>query len=103
MALPVLTPEQRKAALEKAAAVRAQRAELKRKLKAGEVKVSTVLESAKTDVIAGKLKVSVLLMSLPGIGDAKAQAIMESVNIAPSRRVGGLGPHQAKALVELFG
>ncbi|MGV9182724.1 integration host factor, actinobacterial type [Arcanobacterium canis] len=103
MALPTLTPEQRKAALEKAAAVRAQRAELKSKLKTGQIRVSKVIEQAKSDDIAGKLKVSAMLTSLPGIGEAKAAAIMESANIATSRRVAGLGPHQAKALIDLFG
>ena len=103
MALPTLTAEQRQAALEKAALVRRERAELKKQLKAGDIKVSDVLARGKKDDVAGKLKVSALLMSVPGIGQAKAEAIMAGVGISESRRVAGLGPNQAKALVEMFG
>ncbi|WP_124054852.1 integration host factor, actinobacterial type [Arcanobacterium ihumii] len=102
MALPTLTAEQRKAALEKAAVVRQKRAELKKNLKDGSVKLSDVIDKAKSDDIAGKLKVSALLMSMPGIGQAKAKAIMDQIGISESRRVAGLGPHQAEALIELF-
>lgn len=102
MVLPTLTAEQRKAALEKAAKVRRERAELKKQLKEGKLKLSEVIKRGKTDDIAGKLKVSALLTSMPGIGQAKANAIMEKIGISESRRVAGLGPHQVKALVELF-
>ncbi|MBM7825436.1 transposase [Arcanobacterium pluranimalium] len=102
MALPTLTAEQRKVALEKAAVVRQKRAELKKNLKDGSVKLSDVIKKAKSDDIAGKLKVSALLMSMPGIGQAKAKAIMDQIGISESRRVAGLGPHQAEALIELF-
>ncbi|MBM9434191.1 integration host factor, actinobacterial type [Flaviflexus equikiangi] len=102
MALPSLTPEQRQAALDKAAVARKKRAELKQSLKAGETRLSEVLELAKNDEIIAKLRVSALLESMPGIGTAKARAIMDRTNISPSRRVGGLGPHQAAALVKLF-
>lgn len=103
MVLPTLTSEQRKAALEKAAVVRRQRAELKRNLKEGKIKLSEVLKQGKEDDIAGKLKVTALLTSLPGIGSAKASAIMAEIGISDSRRVAGLGQHQEEALIELFG
>ena len=45
MALPQLTDEQRKAALEKAAAARHARAELREKIKKGETTLKDVLES----------------------------------------------------------
>ena len=44
-----------------------------------------------------------LLESLPGVGKVKARAIMAEVGISETRRVRGLGPHQAKALVDRFG
>ena len=94
MALPNLTPEQRAAALEKASAARQRRAELKRDLKDGKIKLSEVVAMAKEDEIVGKLRVSALLSSLPGIGAAKSKQIMEDVGISESRRVAGLGPHQ---------
>ena len=56
MALPELTAEQRKAALEKAAAARHARAELREKIKNGEISLEEVLDS--DDPIASRLKVS---------------------------------------------
>ncbi len=103
MALPNLTPEQRAAALEKASAAHQRRAELKRDLKDGKIKLSEVVAMAKEDEIVGKLRVSALLSSLPGIGAAKSKQIMEDVGISESRRVAGLGPHQREALVRQFG
>ena len=64
MALPQLTDEQRKAALEKAAAARHARAELREKIKKGETTLKDVLES--DDPIASRMKVSALIESLPG-------------------------------------
>jgi transposase len=98
-----LTPEQRAAALVKAAAARQARAEVKNRLKYSQGSLAEVLEQARTDDVLGKLKVSSLLESLPGIGKIKARAIMAEIGISETRRLRGLGPHQAKALVERFG
>jgi transposase len=103
VALPPLTPEQRAAALEKAAAARQARAEVKNRLKYSQGSLAEVLEQAKTDDVIGKLKVSALLESLPGIGKIKARAIMAEIGISETRRLRGLGPHQAQALIERFG
>ena len=103
MPLPELTPEQRAAALEKAAAARRARAEVKNRLKYSSGVLSEVIEQGRTDDVIGKLKVVSLLESLPGIGKVKARTIMSEVGIAESRRVRGLGPHQAAALIERFG
>lgn len=103
MPLPQLTPEQRAAALEKAAEARRIRADIKGKLKNAEVTLSSVIAKGKTEEAIGKLKVVSLLESLPGVGKVKARAIMAEIAIAESRRVRGLGPHQSAALVERFG
>ena len=102
MALPQLSPEQRQAALEKAALVRRQRAEIKEQLKRGDLKLSDVLKRAKDDDVIGKLKVKALLTSLPGIGTARAQSIMAEVGISDTRRVAGLGAVQKEKLVKNF-
>ena len=100
---PSLTPEQRKAALEKAGRVRAARAELKEKLKMGSVTLADVLKQADTDEVVGKLKVLSLLESLPGVGKVKARRLMEDIGISESRRVKGLGPQQRQSLLEQLG
>ena len=98
MALPQLTDEQRKAALEKAAQARHERAELREKIKSGKVTLEDVLDS--DDPIASRMKVSTLIESLPGYGKAKAAKIMDELGISASRRVKGLGARQREQLVE---
>ncbi len=96
---PALTPEQRQAALEKAAKVRRVRAEVKEKLKLGSISLSELLETAEADETVGKMKVLSVLESLPGLGKVKARRLMETVGISESRRLQGLG---AKQRVELL-
>lgn len=103
MALPELSAEQRAQALQRAAAARVVRAEVKQELKTGSAKISQVIERGKSDDAIGKLRVSALLEALPGVGKVRAQALLEEYGIAQSRRVRGLGPRQAAALVERFG
>lgn len=98
---PQLTPEQRTAALAKAAEARAARAEIKARLKMGSMSLADALASA--DVNVGKLKVVSLLESLPGVGKVKARRIMEDVAIADNRRVQGLGAQQKSKLLDLLG
>ncbi|HKA03792.1 MAG TPA: integration host factor, actinobacterial type [Acidimicrobiales bacterium] len=100
---PALTPEQRTAALQKAAEARAARAELKEKLKMGSVTLSDALAKADSSDVIGKLKVLALLESLPGVGKVKARRIMEDIGISESRRVRGLGPQQRQALLTQLG
>ena len=102
MALPPLTPDQRAAALEKAAQARKDRAEIKNNLKRGTVTLTDVLNQGQTDDTVGKMKVSALLESLPGVGKVRAQQIMERLGIAESRRIRGLGAKQRAALEAEF-
>ena len=99
---PALSPEQRQAALDKAAAARRQRAELKEKLKMGSVSLPELLEQADRDEVVAKLKVVTVLESLPGVGKVKARRLMEDLEISESRRVRGLGAKQRVALLERF-
>jgi transposase len=100
--LPQLTEEQRAAALEKAAAARRSRAELKERLKRGGTTLGEVLKQSDSDDVLGKMKVSALLEALPGVGKVRAAQIMERLEIAPSRRLRGLGDRQWKALLTEF-
>jgi hypothetical protein len=105
VALPPLTPEQRAAALEKAARARKERADVKQRLKRGSVSLpdvlqegQTFLQEGQTDDVIGKMKVSSLLEALPGVGKVRARRIMEELGIAESRRIRGLGPNQRAAI-----
>jgi DNA uptake protein ComE-like DNA-binding protein len=98
---PQLTPEQRAAALAKAAEARAARADIKARLKMGSMTLQQALDSDDDNV--GKLKVVAMLESLPGIGKKKARDVMAEVGIADNRRVQGLGAQQRASLLERLG
>jgi len=103
VALPPLTPEQRAAALEKAAAARKARAALKVQLKTSGTSLADVLKTGGTDEAIGKMKVVAVLEAMPGVGKVRAQRLMERLEISPSRRVRGLGAKQREALQREFG
>ena len=102
MPLPSLTPEQRAAALEKAAVARRRRAEVKNRLKHSGKSLTSVLADGDTDEVIGKMKVSAVLEAMPGVGKVRAQRIMERLGISPTRRVRGLGANQRAALAREF-
>lgn len=102
MALPPLTPEQRQAALEKAAAARRERAEVKNRLKNSGASISEVLQQGQVNEVIGKMKVLDLIQSVPGLGKVRARQVMERLGIAESRRVRGLGAKQVAALEREF-
>ena len=102
MALPPLTPEQRQAALEKAAAARRERAEVKSRLKHAQGSLADVITEGQRNEVIGKMKVSALLEAMPGVGKVRARQIMDELAISESRRVRGLGSKQASALVARF-
>lgn len=102
MALPPLTPEQRQAALDKAAASRRERAEVKSRLKHSGASIAEVLAEGEHNEVIGKMRVSELLQSMPGLGKVRARELMRRLHISESRRVRGLGAKQSAALVAEF-
>lgn len=102
MALPELTPEQRTEALAKAAVARRERAAVKNRLKNAQGSLKEVITEGKDNDVIGKMKVSALLESMPGVGRVRARQIMEEVGISESRRVRGLGTNQTDKLLQRF-
>ena len=100
MGVPESTPEQRRAALEKAAAARRIRAELKELLKTGTLTLPKLLARADEDELVAGMKVYSLVASLPGVGKVKAGRIMEEIGIADNRRIRGLNDRQRQALLD---
>ena len=100
MPLPKLSEEQRAENLKKAAEARHARAELREKIKEGEVSLKQVLES--DDPAASRMPVRALIESLPGYGKAKAAKVMDELGISAKRRVQGLGARQRERLLELL-
>ncbi|MFA5785496.1 MAG: integration host factor, actinobacterial type [Actinomycetota bacterium] len=102
MALPVLTKQQREQALAKAAELRRLRADLKEQLKTGALPLRALLDKEDDDMV-GKMKVSAVIESLPGMGKVRSRRTMERLDISPSRRVRGLGSKQREQLLAEFG
>ncbi|MFF5090351.1 integration host factor, actinobacterial type [Streptomyces niveus] len=100
MALPALTLSQRAQALEKALAVRRERADLLAALKSGALTLPSLL--TREDDVVGKLRVRRLLESLPGIGAIRAGQLLTDLGISDKRRVQGFGTKQRARLLALF-
>lgn len=99
---PQLSAEQRSAALAKAKESRQIRSAAKTKIKSGDLSLSDVFTLAEKDSFIAKMRVFELLASLNGVGKIRATAIMERLNISPTRRIQGLGKHQISALRNEF-
>ncbi len=99
---PPLSPEARQKALDKAAAARRQRAELKDRLKMGSLTLKELIDQGENDDVVGKMKVLTVLESLPGVGKVRARRLMDEIRISEARRVRGLGAQQREALLKQF-
>ncbi len=103
MSVPVRSAEQRADALGAALAARQERSRLRAALKAREISAVDVIEGAPENALWGGLRVSWLLECVPGIGAVRADRFMETLTIARSRRVQGLGERQRSALIHELG
>ena len=99
---PQLTADQRSAALAKAKQSRQERSLVKSKVKSGELSLSEVFNLADKDPVIAKMRVAELLAAMSGVGKIRAQAIMERLDISPTRRIQGLGKHQVASLNSEF-
>ncbi|MBL3679447.1 guanylate kinase [Leucobacter chromiireducens] len=89
----------RVAANRAAIAARQARAELKRRLRSGEVSPLRVLEQAdEAGSPAATLRITDFLLSFPAIGVVKAERVREQLDISERKRLGGLGVLQRERL-----
>lgn len=102
MSIPQLTAEQLQAARAAATQARRARAELKAKVRSGALSLGEALDVAATDDVLAHVKVVDLLKSLPRVGEKRASAVMEKLDIAANRRLRGLGRHQVAGLKAEF-
>ncbi|MCM6760886.1 guanylate kinase [Rathayibacter sp. ZW T2_19] len=90
----------RLAASAAAIAARRARASVKKDVASGERPATAVLAAAQTDPagVEGRMRVSELLRAVPALGVVKTPRVMEQLQIAPSKRLGGLGRRQVEGL-----
>lgn len=87
-------------ALERANHIRTRRAQLKRDLRAGKVRIDKLLESPPDYLETAK--VFDMLLAVPKYGRVKANRVLQQVRISPSKTIGGLSDRQRTELVALL-
>jgi len=97
---PARSLDQRMDALRRANNVRVQRAQLKRGLKSGSLRIEDVLRQPPEYVSTAK--VFDILMSVPKFGRVKAARFLQQCRISQSKTVGGLSERQRAELVSLL-
>lgn len=95
---PVRSPSQRMEALQKANAIRSQRAQLKKELKSGELEIVDVLKAPPEFLRTAK--VMDLLLVVPKFGRVKAARVLTRCRISQAKTVGGLSERQRAELCE---
>lgn len=99
MGVPPLDDEARRRASRSAVEARRERAEWKTRLGAGEVDLATLLSAAESEPALAGMRITDALRALPGIGPRGVERILAECDIAPSRRLRGLGANQRAALI----
>jgi len=100
--IPQLTTEQLEAARAAATEARRRRAELKTTVRLGQLTLSQAIDTAAEDDVLAHVKIVDLLKALPRVGEKRAAQVMERLDIAPNRRIRGLGRHQVAGLKAEF-
>jgi hypothetical protein len=95
---PDRSPSQRLEALKLANAVRTERASLKRDLKAGRLRIETVLSAPPECVHSAK--VADIMLAVPRYGRVKVAKILQRCRISPSKTVIGLSERQRGELID---
>lgn len=102
MTIPPLSDEQRQQARNAATEARRRRADIKESLRRSQSTLADVLALADRDEVVAHAKVLDVLKSLPRVGTVRATRVMKRLDIAPNRRLRGLGKHQTAALIAEF-
>src|SRR3712207_2008154 len=97
---PLRSLDQRMEALRRANEIRVRRAQLKKDLKSGAVRIEDILSDPPEYV--GTAKVVDILMAVPKFGRVKAARFLNQCRISQSKTVGGLSERQRGELVSLL-
>lgn len=95
------TTDQRRAALQKANAVRYARAALKLALRDREIDAADVVTAPASEYLT--MRVADLLLAIPQYGRTKVRKVMRELLISDGKTLGGLSDRQRQALAERLG
>lgn len=98
MSAPVRSLDQRMNALELANQIRVYRADLKRRIAAGDIDIETVLRG--DDPMLATMKVWDLLMAVPKVGRTKANRALQRTRTSPTKTIGGLSERQRQEIID---
>ncbi len=98
--VPTRSHDQRMRALQAANRVRSRRAQLKKDLKAGRVRIDDLLLDPPEYL--GSAKVFDLMLAVPRYGRVKVNRVLNHCRISPSKTIGGLSERQRNELVALL-
>ena len=103
MSIPRISKEKRDAGLIKARLRKTQRAQIKQSIKKGSADFNSffLADNYFSDVVAD-MKLKDMIKSIPGIGDIKAQKILNVLNISSRKTVRGLGKKQRENFKNYF-
>lgn len=96
--LPDMSREQRASTWESATKAMTARRLFKEEIASGNLKCAEAIAAARADRALSRIPVREFALAFPGIGEAKASAIMERVRLSDGKRVSGLGRIQAASL-----
>jgi len=97
---PRLSRRDRRKAGEKAVAARQERAKVKEQVANGQLFFLDLFKDERKSI--SRMKLSDLLQAVPGVGQIRADIILDKTGISPSRRIGGVGKRQLELLRQEF-
>jgi len=97
---PRLSRRDRRKAGEKAVAARQERAKVKEQVANGQLFFFDLFKDERKSI--SRMKLSDLLQAVPGVGQIRADIILDKTGISPSRRIGGVGKRQLELLRQEF-
>lgn len=97
---PDRSVQQRMDALQNANVIRKYRADLKRDLKAGRLSVLDLVQDPPEEIES--MKIFDLLVATPKTGNVKANKLLRTCRISPSKTVGGMSDRQRAEIVAML-
>ncbi|MDD3520249.1 MAG: integration host factor, actinobacterial type [Actinomycetota bacterium] len=103
MAIPLLSNEEKRSALEHAREIRKKRSEIKKGLKSYSISFIELFEEKnKYFMVVMDMKILDLMKALPGFGDIRVNKILQELQISPRKKFKGLGQKQKSRLLDYF-